>query len=72
MPVLDGYEATRRLRSAGDRTPVVAMTANAFQGDREACLAAGMNGYVSKPVQQAELVEALAAVHQAAKLPAAA
>ena len=54
MPVLDGVEATRRIRassSLGPRaaTPVVAMTAYAMTGDREKFLAAGMNGYVSKP-----------------------
>jgi len=58
MPVLDGLEATRRIRLDGrwDALPIVAMTAHAMQGDRERCIEAGMNGYVSKPVQPAHLL----------------
>jgi len=51
MPVMDGLAATRALRARdGDATPIIAMTANAFGEDREACLAAGMNDHVAKPV----------------------
>jgi CheY-like chemotaxis protein len=59
MPEMDGLEATRQLRTKHNEVYIIAMTANAMQGDREMCLAAGMNDYVSKPIQLAELVKAL-------------
>ena len=57
MPVMDGMEATRRFRAEerGLRTPIVAMTANAMQGDRDRCLAVGMDDYISKPIEVAAL-----------------
>jgi CheY-like chemotaxis protein len=63
MPEMDGFEATRRLRErerdTGAHLPVVAMTANAMEGDRERCLAAGMDDYLSKPIQIRDLFNAI-------------
>jgi signal transduction histidine kinase/CheY-like chemotaxis protein len=62
MPEMDGYEATRVIRreESGRHTPVVALTANSMPGDREACLDAGMDAHVSKPIRSEELAAALA------------
>ena len=62
MPEMDGLEASRRITArwpARQRPRIVAMTANAMQGDREMCLAAGMDDYLTKPIRVEQLVEAL-------------
>ena len=66
MPEIDGFEATATLRkkeeATGAHLPVVAMTAHAMQGDKERCLAAGMDGYVSKPIDINQLVSVVESV----------
>jgi two-component system sensor histidine kinase/response regulator len=63
MPEMDGFEATMAIREREKRTgahvPILAMTAHAMKGDRERCLAAGMDGYISKPIQTKELFETI-------------
>ena len=64
MPELDGYEATGRIREGADgvrnpRVPIVAMTANAMKGDREKCLEAGMDDYVTKPIHAQDVLDAI-------------
>jgi CheY-like chemotaxis protein len=70
MPELDGLEATRRIRAAEaamglPRTRIVALTANAFGEDRDACLAAGMDDFLTKPLDRDRLADALAGRHTA-------
>jgi PAS domain S-box-containing protein len=73
MPEMDGFEATTALRrretGTGRRLPVVAMTAHAMKGDRERCLAAGMDDYVSKPVHPSQLLRVLESLTSAGTTP---
>jgi CheY-like chemotaxis protein len=62
MPEMDGLEASRQINArwqSSDRPRIIAMTANAMQGDRDMCLAAGMDDYLTKPIRVERLVEAL-------------
>jgi signal transduction histidine kinase/PleD family two-component response regulator len=77
MPEMDGFEATRCIReieqNLGRHTPIVAMTAHAMTGDRERCLAGGMDDYISKPLRKPELMALLERIHalrKAAQAPA--
>jgi signal transduction histidine kinase/DNA-binding response OmpR family regulator len=73
MPEIDGFEATATIRkkeeTTGTHLPVVAMTAHAMQGDKERCLAAGMDGYVSKPINVKELVAAVETALENSRMP---
>jgi CheY-like chemotaxis protein len=66
MPEVDGLTAAQMIRAreagTGAHLPIIALTANAMSGDRERCLAAGMDNYISKPLQKSELSRALAAL----------
>ena len=59
MPEMDGYEATRALREAGFKKPIVALTAHAMPEERARTLAAGCNGHLTKPLRQTELIETI-------------
>jgi CheY-like chemotaxis protein len=67
MPDMDGFEATAEIRkkeqaAGGPHQPIVAVTAHAIAGDREHCISAGMDGYVSKPFRLAELLKEIESV----------
>ncbi|EGQ9180257.1 ATP-binding protein [Vibrio alginolyticus] len=59
MPVMDGVTATRLIRDKGLRTPIIALTAHALESDRDKCLDAGMDGFISKPVRRQDIFEAI-------------
>jgi CheY-like chemotaxis protein len=66
MPEMDGFEATAAIRekerSGGGHIPIIAMTAHAMKGDQERCLAAGMDGYISKPIRTSEMFATIEAL----------
>jgi CheY-like chemotaxis protein len=64
MPVMDGFEAAPKLRKAGHRGLLIALTANAMKGTKERCLAAGCDEYLTKPVDRLQLLNALARAHR--------
>jgi CheY-like chemotaxis protein len=75
MPGSDGIAATRRIRALEDerglrRTPIVALTANAFEEDRDACRDAGMDGFLTKPLDRERLAATLAAARSQSQLAA--
>lgn len=62
MPIMDGVETTRKIRSshhADNGIPIIAMTANTFDADKKRCIDAGMNGYISKPIDSEAIIKAL-------------
>jgi two-component system, sensor histidine kinase and response regulator len=73
MPEMDGFTATGLIRAkeqtSGRHIPIIAMTANAMQGDRDKCLEAGMDGYVSKPVNPKEVFAAIDGILSLARKP---
>ena len=60
MPIMTGHEAVRALRQEGFQTPIIALTADAMEGERQACLSSGCNEYVTKPIDGEDLVQLVA------------
>ncbi|WP_316832062.1 PAS domain S-box protein [Pedobacter aquatilis] len=59
MPVMNGYETTKKLRKLNINTPIIALTASAIKGEREKCIAAGMNDYITKPINEEEFLKTI-------------
>lgn len=62
MPILDGYEATRKIREQGYPGPIISLTANAMEGDRDKCINAGCNDHITKPVNRKKMVELISVI----------
>ena len=69
MPVMDGFEATRKIRQSGNKIPIVALTANAQNTDRDACLEVGMNDFLSKPFDPRKLYQLISQYSQSQQIP---
>ena len=59
MPVMNGYETTKKLRQSGNNIPIIALTASAIKGEREKCIAAGMNDYITKPINEEQFLKTI-------------
>lgn len=59
MPVMNGFETTKKLRKLGNNIPIIALTASAIKGEREKCLASGMNDYITKPINEEEFLKTI-------------
>lgn len=68
MPILDGYSATRKVRDVGYTGPIISLTANAMEGDRERCLAVGCNDHITKPIDRRQLVEMISELSESSEL----
>ena len=68
MPILDGYSATRKVRDVGYTGPIISLTANAMEGDRERCLAVGCNDHITKPIDRRQLVAMISEISESSEL----